>query len=164
MTSATDELRLLLDERGMEYDESTQGNTTLFRFDYCDRCDDYLHTIAITGACISAYSDYLTPEQAIAATLGGGTLTAEQVQKVIYKHGINDGFVYSVLRGSFQAIADELNATLGSGTCENIAQYPLVNFECSECGCTVEGGDELGADIQHGEWNHCPNCGKAVKR
>ena len=70
MTSATDELCKLLDERGVKYDESTQGNTTLFRFDYCDSCDDYLHTITITGACISAYSEYLTPEQAIAATLG----------------------------------------------------------------------------------------------
>ena len=56
------------------------------------------------------------------------------------------------------------DAALGGGECENIAYYPLVNFECSECGCTVEGGDELGANIQHGAWNHCPNCGKAVKR
>ena len=68
--SATDELRRLLDERGVEYDESDQGNTTYFGFDYCDRCGDYRYMIAITGACISAVSDYLTPEQAIAATLG----------------------------------------------------------------------------------------------
>ena len=44
-----------------------------------------------------------------------GTLTAEQVREVIDKHGINDGLIYSVLKGSFQAIADELNATLGGG-------------------------------------------------
>jgi hypothetical protein len=67
-----DEIQRLLDERGVKYDESTQGNTTFFMFDYCDSCGDYMHNIAITGACISAYSDYLTPEQAIVATLGGG--------------------------------------------------------------------------------------------
>lgn len=68
--SATDELRKLLDERGVEYKETNSGNTTIFHFDYCEQCDDYLHIIAITGACISAYLNYLEPKQAIAATLG----------------------------------------------------------------------------------------------
>lgn len=71
--NATDELRRLLDERGVEYKGTNIGNTTIFDFDYCEQCDDYLHTIAITGACISAYLKYLEPKQAIAVTLGSGT-------------------------------------------------------------------------------------------
>ena len=66
----------------------------------------------------------------------------------------------SIIDGYVHDLVDILDC----GECENIAYYPLVNFECSECGCAVYGGDELGADIQHGEWNRCPNCGKAVKR
>ena len=152
MTSATDELRRLLDERGVEYDESAQGNTTFFRFDYCDSCGDYLHTIAITGACISAYSDYLTPEQAIAATLGNRTLTAEQVREAVEEHTHDFG-------NDWQAMADELNATLGSGECEITDNgtwgYPYV---CSACDASFD------ADVNNGDFNYCPNCGRAVKR
>ena len=38
---------------------------------------DYLDEIEVMGACITASKCYLTPEQAIAATLSGSTLTAE---------------------------------------------------------------------------------------
>ncbi len=48
--------------------------------------------------------------------------------------------------------------------CENLAYYSLINFECSVCGCSVHGGDELGANIENGRWNNCPNCGRKVKR
>lgn len=80
MTNATDELRALLDERGVAYKETNSGNTTIFVFDYCEQCDDYLHTIAITGACISAYLNYLEPKQAIVATLGRGTCKLEETE------------------------------------------------------------------------------------
>ena len=68
----TERLREMLDKRGVEYEESTQGNTTFFQFDYCEQCGGNMKSIVITGECISAYSDYLTLEQAIAATLGSG--------------------------------------------------------------------------------------------
>lgn len=124
MTSATELLRKLLDKRGVEYDESTQGNTTFFRFDYRDSCGDYLHTIAITGACISAYSDYFTPEQAIAATLGNPT--CEYV------------------------IEDNMNETEGMGDvwfrctncdmCFDYADDWLLKMPyCPKCGATVKG-------------------------
>ena len=67
--TATERLREMLDAQGVEYEESTQGNTTFFQFDYCEQCGGYMKSIVITGECMSAYSDYLTPEQAIAATL-----------------------------------------------------------------------------------------------
>ena len=111
----TTELREKLRELGIEFATDDFGDllTTIWWVDgifakYLDWCEDEdVPTLKIRMKRV-------TPEQAISATLGNGTLTAEQVQKIIYKHGINDGFVYSVLKGSFQAIADDLNATLGS--------------------------------------------------
>lgn len=49
-------------------------------------------------------------ESAIAATLGGGKLTAEQVREATYAHSIHA----DCADADFQAIADELNVTLGS--------------------------------------------------
>ena len=105
-----------------------------------------------------------TPEQAIAAALGGGKLTAEQVREcteIVYLEGYSDG---SVNRGAhieetdWQAIADELNVMLGSGECEDVSTKNGI-FKCSECGCTVE---EDGVDW--GYIQFCPDCGRAVKR
>jgi len=79
-----------------------------------------------------------------------GTLTAEQVREAIEKRFDFDVWVPSA---RWQAIADELNAELGSGTCENVDA--LANhgyFKCSECGI---GG--------YGVPNYCPNCGARVK-
>lgn len=64
------ELRKLLDERGIEYAELQDRFRTRFRFNYCEACQDYLNEIEVIGACITASKSYLTPEQAIAATLG----------------------------------------------------------------------------------------------
>lgn len=78
-------------------------------------------------------------------------LTAEQVRNAIKK--------------SCDAIADELNATLGSGECEPTEEY--------ECPC---GQDLVSCDIGIGPnggaveldppilFNYCPNCGRRVKR
>lgn len=156
------ELRELLDERGIEYAESQDRFRTRFRFNYCEACGDYLNEIEIMGACITASKSYLTPDQAIAATLGNRALTAEQVQKVIYKHGINDGFVYSILKGSFQAIADELNAERHVETCRITASStdglcsdnPRHYFELSCChSFTLDGLEPP---------NYCEVCGAKV--
>lgn len=61
-----------------------------------------------------------------------------------------------------QAFSLGMQEALGSGTCKNLAYYSLINFECSVCGCKVYGGDELGANIENGRWNNCPNCGRKV--
>lgn len=56
-----------------------------------------------------------TPEQAIAATLGRGTLTAEQVRDVIERHSMwVNGNNRCFHNGAYEDIADELNAELGS--------------------------------------------------
>ena len=64
------EIRRLLDERGIEYAESEDRFFTRFRLNYCESCSDYLEEIIVMGACITASKNYQTPEQAIATVLG----------------------------------------------------------------------------------------------
>lgn len=120
-------------------------------------------TYWITAVALDTSLDEL--EQAIAATLGSGTLTAEQVRDAVlenfeeahetrYDHWKPSKF-------DWQAIADELNATLGSGECEI---YRVGNTQdvrkCSACGKLMHFNHPLDRDCL----NYCPNCGKAVKR
>ena len=91
----------------------------------------------------------------IAATLGSGTLTAEQVCEAIERH------VKFYEDGDYdeQAIADELNAKLGSGTCKPVETETLENvtvhvMECDECGGTYE--------HVNGDYERCPHCGRKV--
>jgi len=91
-----------------------------------------------------------------------GTLTAEQVREAIERHvKFYDGGDYDE-----QAIADELNAELGNGTCEWVLEHSGTLFDkwrCSECGYLfveprcVQGYNDI-------DPNFCMKCGKAVKR
>ena len=109
------------------------------------------------------------------------SLTAEQVWETVEKHGVNDGCVYSIFKGSFKAIADELNAKLGSGTCENLSSMNVdgvagYHFICSECGLSVCASMGIGEIELSGprsfrwkvdgkyEFEKCPRCGRKVKR
>ena len=96
-------------------------------------------------------------------------LTAAQVRVAIFNnssYASYDGARYYADGISMQAIADELNATLGGGECE-----PTEENTCNLCGqdlvaCDVGvgangGAIELDPPIL---FNFCPNCGKAVKR
>ena len=81
-------------------------------------------------------------------------LTAEQVRKAVNGHGnIMDNRLYC----DWKAIADELNAALGGGECEQVlvdcedGLMPLFTAYCSACGA---------------EWGFtpkfCHNCGAKV--
>ena len=125
----------------------------------------------------AAHQDDLTPEQAIAATLGCGTLTAEQVRGVLLLHLPHREYYSIEQTDGWQAIADELNATLGSCNCSNnctnsertttVDETWHVGFhmwngervtihvmECSKCGRTYE--------HVNGNYEFCPNCGRKV--
>ena len=133
-----------------------------------------------------------TPDQAIAATLGGvgfevgsevgsevrgGKLTADQVRKAIFNgssYASYDGAKYYADGIHMQAIADELNAALGGGECtphgewESISQTQEVRHVFCECGY------ELGMD-ERDSWpfqstrlfampNFCPECGRKIRK
>ena len=161
--SATDELRELLDERGVEYDETTEYVTTVYLDDKVVRYYGYDGDFSVEVIFPRPYLNntaWLTPEQAVAATLGIGTMTAEQVRGFLNRHSMFDDTAW--LHGTqelvfsedeLQAMADELNAELGSGTCENTQDD--TDFMCSVCGKCVDNGRILG-------FNYCPNCGRRV--
>ena len=99
-------------------------------------------------------------------------MTADQVRELITPHlharpTFDFGRHGAVFVADFQAIADELNATLGAGECEKLPQLSDTvcvvkrkGFEmewgywrCSECECENFDGAK-----------YCMNCGRKVKR
>lgn len=122
-------------------------------------------------------NDYPTEAEAIAAwnTRAHGTLTAEQVSKAVYAHSIHA----DCADADWQAIADELNATVGNGTCEPkwTLQGTTQTQEFWRCECGICGYEFGVEDRRSRPWqvvvnsvdvpNYCPECGtrqKAVKR
>ena len=173
MTSATDnrttELRGKLDALDIEHFDYDKGGRTQTQWEAPDGKRHFTYETsgnpAKTARLVIAW--HPTPEQAIAATLGDkhathGTLTAEQVRKAIFNgssYASYDGAQYYANGISMQAIADELNAELGSGTCENEwAQFG--KFRCSKCWLQVDSiSTNTTAPIPI---KHCPNCGAKV--
>ena len=119
--SATDELRRLLDARGVEYFKHEDGEPLR----KLEKADEPATSWHMSGASVCAvpiegselfdlWIDHCTPEQAIAATLGGGECELTD------------------------------NGPWG---------YPYV---CSACGASFD------PDVNGGEFNYCPNCGRKV--
>ena len=87
-------------------------------------------------------------------------VTAEQVREAIFNgssYASYDGAKYYADGISMQAIADELNATLDAGECENandVMKSGEIGFRCSECGSWDD-------DPQP---RFCHNCGRKVNR
>jgi len=69
--TATDELRRLLDDRGVEYTQANAMGGTLFIVVTSE--EYYFILVRDNNAGIEMWSKDLTPEQAVAATLGRGT-------------------------------------------------------------------------------------------
>ena len=70
MTGATDELRRMLDERGVEYRFNDATKVFEWHFDGTDG-EGSAHATEVNGG-VNIMACSLTPEQAIAATLGQG--------------------------------------------------------------------------------------------
>ena len=125
--TATDELRRLPDERGVEWfapDGPRHDRRTEFGviggWDYCADESQWGYGIDLMAVrCVK------TPEQAIASTLGSCNCSNSE-------------------RTGTCRITD--NGPWG---------YPYV---CSECGASFD------ADVNNGEFNFCPNCGRRVEQ
>lgn len=174
--SATEELRRLLDERGAKYEVDDAETVMVTRWEaYGDWVSFIEYDNGDTKFCIDARR--MTPAQAIEATLGRGTLTAEQVRGVLLLHLPHREYYSIEQTDGWQAIADELNATLGSGNCSNnctnsertttVDETWHVGFhtwngervtihvmECSKCGRTYE--------HVNGNYEFCPRCGRKL--
>lgn len=184
--TATEELRRILDERGVEHEDSElidHGDRTTTYYTEWGGNDD--------GDGANVYAEYMdgtvlrvfdaTPEQAIAATLGntradyhGYEQAAIEAWESIKKwntsaHGTltaeqvmgafenHANMAFPRFVPDWQAIADELN-TRAERTCRNVAKDDSRDeFVCSECG-HVDGAYEYGPEV--GE--HCKGCGRKV--
>lgn len=184
--------------RGYYTDRDDEGTHIM-----CDSCGEYIGTAEEIAAMLGSKACHIDEPDTIRneledsgqlvgeqATLGSGKLTAEQVRKAIFEHSIYasyDGAKYYADGIDMQAIADELNAVLGSETCETvyavggiIAQAEcydvcagISEFTCSACGfnCDLtswislfDGDDGRRRHHHHGTPNYCPNCGAKVRK
>ena len=121
----TELLRKLLEERGIKWRETINHANCIFTW-WESPTFGIVHAMdnedgeTLFMACLNNCD--FTPEQAIAATLGGGVLTAEQVRETVEKHWHDLPDEYDIPEATalpeysydWQAIADELNAELGS--------------------------------------------------
>ena len=131
-----------------------------------NRTTELLMREFVDDACECEVRDYLISEyaerieQAIAATLGGGKLTAEQVREAIKRHSTELLGGHRVfIESDWQATADELNAR-AERTCRNTHENRW--FKCSACGygfTDLYAEDE--SDINE-QPRYCPNCGSRV--
>lgn len=158
---ATEKLRRMLDERGVEWSDvsdkdvlhTTWNNMNCWFIEFQD------------GWTAWGMTMHGTPEQAIAATLGevraGSSrfeLTAEQVREAIFNgssYASFDGAKYYADGISMQAIADELNAVQGGGECEMEWMSDWMGWHCKAC-------DSLRQGLPDQKPNYCPHCGAKV--
>lgn len=135
--SATDELRRILNERGVEWESGLPTETIVREPNdalYVERPDGRMHVY---------FRSYLTPEQAIAATLGPCSDSCN-------------------CSNSERTGLDA--ATLGRGTCHmelTELRGPAYTdvYQCSECGEEVMVGTVMG-ESERPRW--CPWCGRKV--
>lgn len=147
--SATDELRRMLDERGVGWVCYGYENHTWWNGWHAE------NRPSVNGLFVKLET-VCTPEQAIAATLGGGMLTAEHVREALILHMPHREYYSIEQTDAWQAIADELNAR-AERTC-HIEMYPMGLHEedgeasiCSACRVAID------EDVYY-----CPNCGARV--
>ena len=117
---ATDELRRLLDERGIEYKMHgiIGGKAVTWHGSVCN----WVALPDENGLAVAVYKDYLTPKQAIAATLGRGTCKNKAPRYLDFLCS-KCGFVHYI---------DDANCT-GDGNDWNYCPY---------CGARVERREE----------------------
>ena len=132
--SATDELRTLLDERGVEWTANDGEHVK-------ETCWPYM------GELMAAFAEYdngetrfacdtwcFTPEQAVEATLGSFNCT----------NGERTGTCH----------ADETDRIECGGIIDG-RHYDIHVMECSECGHTYE--------HVNGDYEYCPHCGRRIE-
>lgn len=167
--TATDELRRLLDERGVEYTED-RGYREFF-WDFGESGRARASAIGTKGL-VQMIVTGITPAQAIEATLGPREQPPydELIEALRRDWDIEaswDGlrrFWYVGLTDEGVRKRDEREATLGRGTCrmtrvEDEGRILHGWMECSECGGPVY---PPAAERIQDAVKFCPNCGRKV--
>lgn len=167
----TELLREGLTKRGIEWRSGLEGVTIV---------GDWCFVEYDNGRLAATCEPVLTPEQAIAATLGRPTFDANLEQALSFMRiWISDDAHLgdSELSAAFEkaeglrkldAIESAIAATLGGGECEFIIEDNMnesegmgdVWFRCTNCNATFG----YYADGWLMKENFCPNCGRKVKQ
>ena len=84
MTSATERLRALLDERGVEWWQSANTLGCIFTRWYSPIFGDEVVAMENGKEGLVLFDHFMTPEQAVAATLGSGT--CEVVSSTLHEY------------------------------------------------------------------------------
>ena len=177
--TATDELRRMLDERGVEWEDGGEGLTIIPVQDGVPRAwtVNTWPSGKDMGDCLWVQNRHpLTPEQAIAATIG-------DVPHLPY-FWTADGTLHVELPRLPESISVRLpnqrdrevgsartwQYTRDNGTCKDVCNS-VSEFTCSVCGfnCDLtswislfDGDDGRHRHHHHGTPNYCPNCGRKV--
>lgn len=164
-SNPTDELRAKLDELGVKYTIAKDAGGT----QHVWWSDGEKEVCAIdSGRMSDELAVYhLTPEQAIAATVGNRTDLAKRLREVTGLHSFAELFGFSWEDDSDWtwhdvacAMADAVDAaTVGAGTCtmkpDGYLDEQYGIYECSNCGESwqfpYDGPKENG-------WKFCPHC------
>ena len=166
--TATDELRRLLDERGVEYYESPNG-VAWGKLATPIHGRMYTHYAVELDGLLCVDSHCLTPAQAVEATLGCDEPPCDRlVERLREDWGIDaswDGlrrFWCVQLTEEGVRLRDEREVTLGRGTCRMILRDDIYGhayqdiYECSVCGEQVIRETYMGESEPP---RFCPNCG-----
>ena len=172
-SSATDELRRMLDERGVEHYDGTE--TTLWGYEPTSESTGAYRFAAdeISGGRMQVRMFNLTPEQAIAATLGETPTPPpptppkqppydELIESLRRDWDIEaswDGlrrFWYVGLTDEGVRKRDEREATLGRGTTTRHGKLR------TKYGRSVPVCECCGYGIGDARWRFCPSCGAEV--
>ncbi|HAM16031.1 MAG TPA: hypothetical protein DCP91_09290 [Eggerthellaceae bacterium] len=179
MSDVTEKLRRMLDERGVEWADESNGYADITEFvsngtKWTIIAKSYVNP---EHDLMTLRAERITPEQAIAATMGGGKLTKNNVDRALFAHSTYanyDGLKLYATGIRTQEIADELNVALGGseyvphGEWESVSQSQEVRHIFCEC------GHELGRD-RRDSWpfqrtslcaipNYCPECGRKIRK
>lgn len=162
--TATERLRQLLDERGVEW---TYGDGTV-SFDNGER---WFHAWAYNDGMMCVSMGYLTPEQAVEATLGHELDDAAMVKlhdmlnvALLQLEDASDDHEARITAVDNAHRLLEEAATLGRGTCrmckrKGYDREYLHHYECSECGEEVLRASVMGESEPP---RFCPECGRRV--
>lgn len=82
--TVTERLRALLDERGVEWWQSVNMLGCVFTRWYSSLFSDEVVAMENGDGELELFSRIMTPEQAVAATLGPGTCRFEQIPEALY--------------------------------------------------------------------------------
>lgn len=180
MNKATGKLLALLEERGVT------SKMIPFELDAIAWQGDICKWVAVydedeEAFAVAVYENYLSAEQAIAATLGSDASAvrlAERLRSIadeMRNVGASSMTTHELLAcyaSDVDKVADLLTfaATLGSGTCEDLGGIGANGkevFHCSKCGCILSLFDSDGMNTLCTSFicdypRFCPECGCKV--